>query len=728
MSASFARAALVAFLACAVAPPSALAQAAPGAGELARALGRIVDDSALADARVGILVASAETGRVVYARDPDVLLNPASNVKLFTSAAALARLGPEHRFETEFYVDGKSTARPGPTTLYVRGKGDPTLVTERLWSIAGELAQAGVAKIGDIVLDDGYFDGERVGPGYDQEVGDRAYLAPTGALSLNFNAVEVRVGPGPRARARGLVAVEPASDFFVIENRTVTVARRARRQVVPASHAAGARQKIVVSGRVPLGSRPQSFWRRIDDPPRYFGYTLRKLLAMHGVKATGKVRLGAVPADAKLVHVAQSEPLSEVVRRLNKSSNNFTAEQILKTLGAEVKGAPGTWAKGIAATEELLAELGLPRGSYLMRNGSGLNDANRFSARQMVTLLRAMWGRFPLMAEFVASLPVAGRDGTIRRRFGESEAAGRLRAKTGTLDNVVSLAGFVETAAGEPLAFAVFANDYPTRAASIRQAVDALGGALAASGGTPGELDRAVARAKAPALQPVTAVAMDRSVAAKTIYALARAEDRRNLVALRTALATESDPVLRLAIAEGVYLSDPEGEASQAVFLEAAGADPQGAARLYAAAARPESPAPVLPSLARLAESGSPEALARLVELAPATGADPRYAEAYGDALAQVAATAPEDVVSALREAPAAAADPASLALGGGLGRSGERDHPLFVALAQQAAKGGEAGAFARALAERLNAAAAVARHAKTRPALVPTPAAATKP
>jgi serine-type D-Ala-D-Ala carboxypeptidase/endopeptidase (penicillin-binding protein 4) len=727
LSASFARAALAAVVVSAFAPPSASAQAGPGSVELARALERIVDDSALANARVGILVASVETGRVVYARDPDVLLNPASNVKLFTSAAALARLGPEYRFETEFYVDGRSTARPGATTLYVRGKGDPTLVTERLWSIAGELAQAGVAKIGDIVLDDRYFDGERVGPGYDQETGDRAYLAPTGALSLNFNAVEVRVGSGDRARARGRVAVEPASDFFAIENRTLTVGARQRRQVVLASHAADGRQKIVVSGSVPLGSRPQSLWRRIDDPPRYFGYTLQKLLAMHGVKATGKVRLGAVPADAKLVHVAQSEPLSEVVRRLNKSSNNFTAEQILKTLGAEAKGAPGTWGKGIAATEEILAELGLPRGSYLMRNGSGLNDANRFSARQTVTLLRAMWGRFPLMAEFLASLPVAGRDGTIRRRFGDSEAAGRLRAKTGTLDNVVSLAGFVETAAGEPLAFAVFANDYPTRAAPIRQAVDALGGALAASGGTPGELDRAVARAKTPALQPVAAVAKDVSIAARTIYALARAGDRRNLVALRTALATESDPVLRLAIAEGVYLSDPDGEASQALFLEAAGSDPQGAARLHAAAADPQSPAPVLASLATLAESGSPEALARLVELAPANGADPRYAGAYGDALAQVAATVPEDVLSALREAPASAAEPATLALGGGLGRSG-RDHPLLVTLAAQAAKAGEAGAFARELGKRLGEAAAVTRQAGAHPALVPTPAAAKKP
>jgi serine-type D-Ala-D-Ala carboxypeptidase/endopeptidase (penicillin-binding protein 4) len=520
--------------------------------------------------------------------------------------------------------------------------------------------------------------------------------------------------------------VEPSSDFFVIENKTLTVGARGRRRVVPASRAGDGRQRLVVSGTVPLGSRPQALWRRIDDPPRYFGYTLRTLLAMHGVKVTGKVRLGAVPADARLVHVAQSEPLSEVVRRLNKSSNNFMAEQILKTLGAEAKGAPGTWAKGIAATEELLAEVGLPRGSYLMRNGSGLNDANRFSARQTVTLLRAMWRRFPLMAEFLASLPVAGRDGTIRRRFGDSEAAGRLRAKTGTLENVVSLAGFVETAAGETLAFAVYANDYPTRAAAIRVAVDALGGALAASGGSPGELDRAVARANPGAVQPVLASATDVSTAAKTYYALARAADRRNLRALKTALATESDPVLRLAVAEGVYLSDPDGEGSQALFLEAAGADPQGVARLFAAVAAPDLPTPVLASLATLAEGGSPEALARLVELGPAVAADPRFAEAYGDALAAVAASVPEDVVDALRGAPPAAAEPAVVALGGGIGRAEAKDHPIFQTLVAIAAKDGSA--FPRDLAKRLGDSATAARAARKSPALVPTPAAVSKP
>ena len=124
---------------------------------------------------------------------------------------------------------------------------------------------------------------------------------------------------------------------------------------------------------------------------------------------------------------------------------------------------PGTWANGIDSAEEFLAEIGLPRGSFVMKNGSGLNDANRFSARQTVTLLRAMWHRFPLAAEFLASLPVAGRDGTIRWRMDGTEAAGRLRAKTGTLENVTSLSGYVETADHKKLAFAILVSESDAR-------------------------------------------------------------------------------------------------------------------------------------------------------------------------------------------------------------------------------------------------------------------------
>jgi D-alanyl-D-alanine carboxypeptidase/D-alanyl-D-alanine-endopeptidase (penicillin-binding protein 4) len=691
--------------------------------ELESALRAIVEGSPIAGARAGILVVAIDSGQVLYAHDADVLLNPASNVKLVTTAAALARLGPEYRFSTEFLVDGASAGSQSPKALFVRGRGDPSIVTERLWAIAGELEHLGIRKIGELVLDDGFFDGERHGPGFDQESGDRSYLAPTGALSLNFNSIAVHVGPGDRAGQRARVELEPASDFFEVENRTVTVPASGRRRVkVSSVEIGGGRQRIVVEGRVPAASRPQAIWRKIDEPALYFGSTLKKLLELRGVKV-GRIRAGAVAEGAKLVYVSESDALAEVVRRLNKTSNNFTAEQLLETLGAEVKGAPGTWPKGVAAVEEFLAEMGIPRGSYVMKNGSGLNDTNRFSARQLVTLLRAMWVRFPLQAEYLASLPVAGRDGTIRWRMEGTEAAGRLRAKTGTLEGVTSLSGYVENAGKQAIAFSILVNDYPGRSTNVVRAVDALGGALAASGGPPGGLGAAVALAKGKDLRtPPTASPADLAQAAHTYYALGRGGDPRHEPFLRTALRAEADPALKLAIAESVYLSDTEGETARRTFLDAIASDGQALFRLWSALAG-DAPPPVLPSLADLAAEGNGDALAKLVELAPTGAQDGKLAGAISDALAAVAASAPAELVAALHAAPQTASDAALGALGAGIARSEEKDHPFPAALRALAQKEGEASAYANALLPRLDEAIAAGKAARAAPALVPAAA-----
>jgi D-alanyl-D-alanine carboxypeptidase/D-alanyl-D-alanine-endopeptidase (penicillin-binding protein 4) len=713
------RAAALAAAVLAAAPSLAREATASSGRELDAALRAIVEAGPLAGARTGILVADVESGEVVYARDADVLLNPASNVKLVTTAAALARLGPDYRFATELWLD-PAPRGGGTRTLYVKGRGDPSLVTERLWALAGDLVHLGIRRVGDVVVDDSFFDAERSGPGFDQESGDKSYLAPAGAASLNWNTIAIHVAPGERRGQRPRVEVEPASGFVEIDNRATTVTARGRRRLVVSSVAAGGKQRIVVEGRVAVGGRPQVVWRKIDDPALYLGHTLKRLLELRGATVAGKVRRGEVAQNARLVHVAESESLAEIVRRLNKTSNNFVAEQLLKTLGAEAKGAPGTWAKGVAAVEEFLAEVGVPRGAYVMKNGSGLNDTNRFSARQLVTLLRAMWARFPLHAEYVASLPVAGRDGTMRWRMEGGDAVGRLRAKTGTLENVTSLSGYVETAAGRTLAFAVLVNDYPGRAAGVVRSVDALGTALAASGGEPAALGAAVALARgAPPPAAVIAAPADLAASVKTYYALGRTGDERNLQLLRSALRTESEPALRLAVAECVYLSDPYGETSRRTFLDAIPADPQALARLWAAAAG-EDPPPVLPSLTELAVEGHPEALVRLVELAPASALDGKLADAISDAIAGVASSAPEELVLALRAAPAVAQEAAIGALGAGLARSDERDHPFAAALHALGKKEGEAGAFARALEPRLSAAITAGGAARAAPAVVP--------
>jgi D-alanyl-D-alanine carboxypeptidase/D-alanyl-D-alanine-endopeptidase (penicillin-binding protein 4) len=705
--------ALVALPALATEPPR----------ELRGAIDAILEKSTLAGARVGILVTEVESGKVLYARDADALLNPASNVKLFTSAAVLSKLGPEFRFETEFRVDGPSKSGSSARQLYVRGKGDPTLVTERLWAIAGDLANLGLRRIGELVLDDGYFDGERIGPGFDQEAGDRAYLAPTGALSLNFNSVAVHASPGEARGQAGRVALEPPSDYLELVNRTRTVGPRAVRRIVPSSVPAGPRQRIVVDGRLPLGGRPVAVWRKIDDPRAYFGQTLKRLLELRGVKV-GRVRAGAAPQDAKLVLVAESESLGEIVRRLNKTSNNFVAEQLLKTLGAELRGVPGTWASGIGVAEEFLGEIGIPRGSFVMKNGSGLNDANRFSARQTVTLLRAMWRRFPLAAEFLSSLPVAGRDGTIRWRMDGTEAAGRLRAKTGTLENVTSLSGYVETASQEKLAFAIFVNDFEGRSSRAARVVDAMAAALAAQGGGARRMGEAVAL-----LEPAPAAAVGPSLqeqraTVETWQRLALAADRRNVALLRTALRAERDPAIRLAIAECIYQSDPEGDSAQRAFLDAVGGSGSALPRLAALATDPAAPFPVLPALATLAADGQAEAMTRLLELAPVLAGDARLSDAVGDVLAGLAQSAPRELVDALRATRPDVMEAAASSLAAGILRSDD-DERAFERLLRELAAGEEQEkVFARALEARLEAAEAAARSPRPseQPAIGPVP------
>ncbi len=674
--------------------------AAPSSGRAAPAapppLQAVLDDlllnGPLAEARAAACVVSLDTGATLYARDADALLNPASNVKLFTAAAVLARLGPEFRFETELSVDAASAGLPGGAarTLFVKGKGDPTLVTERLTALVADLHHLGLRKVGDLVLDEGWFDGVRIGPGFDQETGDRAYLAPAGALSLNYNTVAVHVGPGERPGAPGRVELEPDSGYLELVNRTTTVGPRAARRLIISSDAApGGRQRILVEGRLPQGGRTSATWRRIEDPPRYLGESLKRLLEQRGIKVTGRVRLGAVPADARLLHVAESESLGEVVRRLQKTSNNFMAEQLVKALGAATAGPPGSWRTGIAAIEGFLAEVGLPRGAYVMKNGSGLNDANRFSARQTVQLLAAMWRRFPLSAEYLASLPVAGRDGTIRGRMEGSAAEGQVRAKTGTLDGVVALSGYVETAAQERLAFAILVNDHGRRNGAVTRAVDQVAATLAARGRPADQLatgplpSSRAGRVGAPP-SPGAAPPAGLDVTLRTYLAMGRTADRRNAAFLRTALQAEAEPSVRLAVAEALYRSDPDSGAAQRGVLESVAASlsaapaeqPSGVQGKAAAGAhavpRQADAAPLVPLLA-VAEPGdhlpvlaalgdlaaepggalAAEALGWLLDLAPASAGQPAVRGALTTVLQDLAEAIPAELTAAALAAPA---------------------------------------------------------------------------
>ncbi len=450
-------------------------------------------DHALADphlagttSAVSVIDVGTSGAKPIYARNDATPFNIASNVKLFTTAAALALLGPEYRWKTTVYADGPISGGELKGRLYLQGRGDPTLVIEDLWRIVTNLSEMGVKRVaGDIAVDDRFFDDVRVGPAFDQKQEDGAFRAPQGALSLNYNAVAVRVLPGTTDGAPARVIIDPQTPYFVVSNEARTVVK-GRTALTVEARPAEDKMQISVQGRVAQSSSAAGGaveLRRVGHPDLYTGWAFRELCLRHGIKVTGGVVRAAVPGSARSLVSHYSQPLGIVIRDVNKHSNNFMAEQILKTLGGETGGAPGTWPKGIDAVAGYLEKLGTPRTAYKMINGSGLYDSNRFTAAQLVMLLGAAYRDFRYAADFVGSLAMAGADGTVGHRMEGGPAERWVRAKTGTLLGVSCLSGYAGAPGRAPVAFAVLINGLSNSDdanAYAHRAQDRIASALAA--------------------------------------------------------------------------------------------------------------------------------------------------------------------------------------------------------------------------------------------------------
>jgi D-alanyl-D-alanine carboxypeptidase/D-alanyl-D-alanine-endopeptidase (penicillin-binding protein 4) len=421
----------------------------------------LLGSPALKKASVGVAVMDVDSGRVLYTRGEKTPLNPASNAKLVTTAAALAVLGPEYRFKTVLYADQvRGTEIVG--NLYLRGFGDPSFVTEGLWKLVSDLYATGIRKVsGDVVIDDTFFDTARLPPAYEQKEEDAPWRAPTGAASLNYNVVAVTVSPAPQDGAAVRVTLEPPTSYVLVENHART-AKSGPALVTVTGSEHGEQTLVTITGRIGRGAEPRTFYKRVLHPELYLGWTLRDFLIRRGIKLGGRgVQKGVAPAGARALVSHASEPLSVLIRDVNKRSNNFMAEQILKTMGAEAGGRPGTWKKGQAALTRWLDEAGVARGAYVMQNGSGLYDADRLTPQTIVQVLRQIYRDFRLSADYVASLAVAGADGTVSTRMEGGGAERYVRAKTGTLEGISCLSGFAGAASHAPVAFSILMNNLP---------------------------------------------------------------------------------------------------------------------------------------------------------------------------------------------------------------------------------------------------------------------------
>jgi len=450
---------------CSLSAPATGAPPAPAAAapaDLAGQIDALLQTRAVARARVSLLVVDLATGARVYARNPDLPLNPASNVKLVTTAAALALLGPEHRYVTRVYV--KKGALKGKTIdgdIYLKGGGDPTLVTGDLYQLASDLKALGVTKVtGGLVLDNTAFD----------------------RVAINFGTYVVLARPGAGDGDPVHVAIDPPVPSIRLKT-TATTGAGGRNQL---KLAIGADKDgaidVVVEGTLGKDAAPVEYRYPVAKPTEYAGEVFRLVLKQRGVTvAKPTTRLEAVPEDSDRLALVRSQPLSVIVRSVNKLSNNYVAEHILKTLDDH---APATFAGGLARVRGWLDAIAMPKDGLTLGNGSGLYDANRISAAQLVHLLGVVHRDFRYAADFLASLPIAGVDGTLKSRMAEGRATRFVRAKTGSLDGVATLSGYAGAVGRPPLAFAILFNDLDTSAAGparevMNQIAELLAGEVA---------------------------------------------------------------------------------------------------------------------------------------------------------------------------------------------------------------------------------------------------------
>jgi len=448
--------------------------------DLASRLQAHLDSPRFAASRWGVQVVSLDSGRTLFSRNAGQYFVPASNAKLFTCALALCRLGPDHRIRTSVLaaaLPGPDGVLKGDLTFY--GRGDPMLMArwrggpalpDPLEALALQVKAAGVRSIeGEVVGDESFFATRPYGSGW--EAGDRdfAFGADVSALTLHDNMVDLRIYPGTAAGRPCLLFPIPGKGLLPLRNLTTTGPAAPLR-------AEWQGDALEVTGALAEGAMPAALYVPVRDPARFAAALLRRALERQGITVLGKAALRPAGDKVELAHV-DSPPLVEIVRATLKDSVNLYAQLLLLQAGRSERA-------GLAALGTFLREAGLNEGGIVFEEGSGLSRKDLVKPEAVTALLRYMRTR-PEGPAFAEALPLAAVDGTLRYRLGSTRAAVNLRAKTGTLRYTHALSGYVTTAGGDHLAFAILLNNHvPGPDGPAAEAdVDAVAALLAEDGG-----------------------------------------------------------------------------------------------------------------------------------------------------------------------------------------------------------------------------------------------------
>ncbi len=437
-------------------------------GPVARALAQ----GGIPESAVGVYVHEIGAARPVVAVGADRSLNPASSMKIVTTYAALDLLGPAYVWKTELRSDGDLAKDVLNGNLYFKGSGDPKITLEDLWLMLRRLREQGVREIrGNLILDGSLFAEEPHDPARFDDKPTQPYNTGPSAYLLNFKAVYLRFIPDAASRTVRIV-VEPPLPQIEIVNRlrlTDSACGEWHSRMRPETQGNADAARLTFSGSYARSCGEQGYSTSVLSHRTYAGAIFTRLWQELGGTLTGEVREGIVPVESRLLVSLPSGSLSEVVRDINKYSNNLMARQLFLTLGAN--GAPATTASADAAIRGWLVEKNFAMPELVMENGSGLSRSERISARHLGELLLDAYAS-SVMPELMASLPVASVDGTMRRRLKNSQIAGQAHIKTGSLSGVRSIAGYVLDAQGNRVAVVFMVNH--AKAYNALPAMDAL--------------------------------------------------------------------------------------------------------------------------------------------------------------------------------------------------------------------------------------------------------------
>jgi serine-type D-Ala-D-Ala carboxypeptidase/endopeptidase (penicillin-binding protein 4) len=475
--------------------------------ELQSRIEQIAHQPALEPGFFAVKIVSLDTGRVIYEQDAHKFVRPASNMKLYTVAAAFDRLTPDYHFITSVYAKEKPEDGKVKGDLVIYGRGDPSIAArfnngdyfKGINDLADRVVAAGVKRIkGDLVGDESYFNGAPLGSGWEWDDLTWSYGAQVSALNINDNAIDLTVKPGDRVGAPVIITTgPPATTFMTIANRATTSARGSKNELQ--LYRGVGENTLEVTGSIPLGDAGFIGGVAIPDPALAFVTMLRDALIKRGVKIEGRVRTvsgragefqrllpNETPEPKPTLEIAslQSPPFSLIAAHTLKPSQNQYTEVILRTLG-KMSGADANKSNedaGLEAVRKFLHEAGVGDSDLVLSDGSGLSRNDMITANATVQLLTYM-SKHKYFAQFRDALPIAGVDGTLRTRMKGTPAEGNLRAKTGSLSSVASLSGYVTTAAGERLVFSMMLNNYPDASALRRESIDAIAILLASFSG-----------------------------------------------------------------------------------------------------------------------------------------------------------------------------------------------------------------------------------------------------